>query len=122
MARRPKLVVNNSFLSARPSPLVSVYFQTSLLLDSIVRIAFAPYGTTKRGNTRLSTNTVCVSYTPSLSLSSQREMRLTGASWFVASASSMYVRSSRTNMRPLPSNDRDAGCWMAGSLNTGSRW
>ena len=54
---RPKFVANSSFLSATPSPLVSVYFHTSSALVSIVRIVLAPNGITKRGNTRLSTKT-----------------------------------------------------------------
>src|SRR4030095_14344178 len=55
---RPKVAVNSSFLSATPSPLVSVYFHTSSALVSIVRIAWARNGKTKRGNTSLSTKTV----------------------------------------------------------------
>ena len=35
---------NSSFLSATPSPFVSVYFQTSCAFDSFVRIAFGPNG------------------------------------------------------------------------------
>jgi len=49
-------------------------------------------------------------------------MRLTGASWSCASASSMYERSSSTNMRPLPSKEIVAGCWIAGSVSTGVMW
>src|SRR4051794_14393836 len=54
---RPKLVANRSFLSATPSPLLSVYFHTSSAFVSIVKIALAPNGSTNRGNTSLSTNT-----------------------------------------------------------------
>ena len=35
---RPKPVANSSFLSATPSPFVSVYFQTSSAFDSFARI------------------------------------------------------------------------------------
>ena len=55
---RPKFVVNSSFLSATPSAFVSVYFQISSLFVSAVRMAFAPNGIAKRGNSNLSTNTV----------------------------------------------------------------
>ena len=34
----------SSFLSATPSPFVSVYFQTSCAFDSLVRIVFGPNG------------------------------------------------------------------------------
>ena len=41
---RPRPVVNSSFLSAVPSPFVSVNFHTSSEFDSLVRIAFGPNG------------------------------------------------------------------------------
>ena len=55
---RPKFVVNSSFLSATPSPLVSVYFHTSSAFVSIVSTLSPPNGVANRGNTSLSTNTV----------------------------------------------------------------
>jgi hypothetical protein len=60
-SRRPSPVANSSFLSATPSLFVSVYFQTSSAFDSLVRMAFAPIGVTKRGKTRWSTKMWCVS-------------------------------------------------------------
>src|SRR4051812_5912528 len=43
LSMRPKPVPNSSFLSATPSPFVSVYFQTSCAFDSLVRIVLGPY-------------------------------------------------------------------------------
>src|SRR5262245_46992286 len=65
---RPYPVSNNSFLSATPSPFVSVYFQSSCACDSLVSRVFGPNGSRKRGNTSLSTKMVCLSYLPSLSV------------------------------------------------------
>src|SRR5258708_16355968 len=58
---RPYPVSNNSFLSATPSPSVSVYFQTSCECDSLARIELGPNGVMNRGNTSLSTKTMCLS-------------------------------------------------------------
>src|SRR5262245_50010431 len=60
-ASRPKPVSKSSRLSATPSLFVSVYFQISWACDSLVRIVFGPNGSTNRGNTSLSTNTLCFS-------------------------------------------------------------
>ena len=58
---RPKSVAKSSFLSATPSPFVSVYFHTSGSCEFFVRIASAPNGIAKRGKIMLSTKTVWVS-------------------------------------------------------------
>ena len=77
---RPKPVVNSSFLSATPSLFVSVYFHTSSLFVSLVRMASAPNGIANRGNRRPSTNTVWCSNVPSPSRSSWVEIRPVGTS------------------------------------------
>ena len=46
-------------LSATPSPLISVYFQTSGSFELFVRMASAPIGIANRGKVNLSTKTVC---------------------------------------------------------------
>ena len=51
-------VQNSSFLSATPSPLVSVYLKTSSASVSIDRTLSPSQGRTKRGKTSLSTKTV----------------------------------------------------------------
>src|SRR5262245_47690598 len=58
---RPYPVSNSSFLSATPSPLVSVNFHTSSAFDSFVRMTLGPNGVTNRGKLRRSTKTVCLS-------------------------------------------------------------
>jgi hypothetical protein len=76
-------------LSAVPSPFVSVNFQTSSAFDSFVRIVSWPKGITKRGKHSLSTKDLVRLVDAVVVLSSCSEIRPTGASSPLASASCM---------------------------------